>query len=176
MVEFTLFDLAPLVGVTIGLVTVATLVYGVGKKTASMEVAAKVLDERQKSDINKMEMKLHDIVKEMEMKIHEAREERREQINKAVVDQIERFNNIQKQIDYAKGDVKGLLSKIEINETKINVLEDTPKELKIDAENSKRFFTDWIQRVEDRIEALRKEFLTMFTAFHGNGNMNKNDK
>ena len=87
--------------------------------------------------------------------------------NTTLLSRIIATNNINKNIEKTNADVKGLLSKIEVNETNIETSQRVHVDLRNEDQRIIDFMTDWIQRVEDRIEDLRAEYLRMLTCYTG---------
>lgn len=117
--------------------------------------------------------KLTSSIRDLESKVNTARIERREEITKSAMDQKEDIVTIQRQIDNLKSDIKDVAARVIIVDTKITHHDGDIIDLKKCDDEIKKFFADWNQRVEDRVEHVREEltkfrseFVHMFSAFH----------
>jgi predicted nucleic acid-binding Zn-ribbon protein len=163
--------LTPAVFIAIGFI-----LWNSSRKITSMEKDIASVQKAREDDKVELVSKATEIHKQvteeisrLELKISEAKVERKEDIIQATAILKNELAILQKQIDGIKIDIKEQSSRVTQNDTKIQTIEDTIKEIKEMLSEHTKFFTVWIQRVEDRIENLRKEFIRMFTAFHGEG-------
>jgi len=123
--------------------------------------------EKYNADILRIQTQHLEDVKALENEIQRQIVERRDDISKQSLQQKDEMNNINKNIEKTNADVKGLLSKIEVNETNIETSQRVHVDLRNEDQRIIDFMTDWIQRVEDRIEDLRAEYLRMLTCYTG---------
>jgi len=162
------FDAASIEGFTapiislVAIVSISLIIWNMSRRFTTMEVVQQ-----------NMRDELHTTTKGLADEISRQKIERQEDIGKALLQEKEELNQLQKQIDSSKGDIKSLLSKIEVNDTKIQQSEKVHEELKgetmrVHQEATKTiqqhvdFFAKWNQRIEDRIEDLRKQIIQMY--------------
>jgi len=161
--------LVPPVASIIAFAVLLGIVWNISRKFTTLELDVKTLKEAVSADILRMQNQHIKDAKALEMEIQRQVVERRDDIAKTSLQHKDDLNNIQSQLDASKADIKGLLSKIEVAYTSIHTGEKTHDEQKAEIHRLHSFYADWIQRVEDRIENLRDEFLSMFAGFHGSG-------
>lgn len=193
MVEIDIFGpvLPTLVTLAV-IVPLIIVIWNVSKKYALQDVDLRQLKERHCSDIESLKQtiikevtdlkesranlllqyseKLRNIENLATNRIAETRLETKEEVGKATTQSKNNIDVIQRQIDNLKSDIKDLSTRITTVNTKTEYIEHEIVELKECDVSNHKFHSDWNQRVEDRIENLRNEFLTMFTGFHGHGN------
>jgi predicted nucleic acid-binding Zn-ribbon protein len=152
---------APIVSL-IAVAAISAIIWNMSRRFTTIEVS-----------LQNVKDELHITTKGLAEEISRQKIERQEDIGKALIAEKEELNTIQKQIDMAKGDIKGLLSKIEVNDTRINHSDEVHTDLKgsingVRQDVEKRiqehveFFSKWNQRIEDRIEDLRKQLIQMY--------------
>jgi len=152
---------APIVSL-IAVAAIAAVIWNMSRRFTTIEVSQQ-----------NMKDELHQTTKGLAEEINRQKIERQEDIGKALLSEKEELNIVQKQIDSSKGDIKGLLSKIEVNDTRINHSDEIHLELKDGINRTRQevekriqeqveFFTKWNQRIEDRIEDLRKQLIQMY--------------
>lgn len=168
-----LYTISIIVGSLVGFGALLTIIWNFSKKITTIELNLAQRKTEYKDDLARLQEQHLKDVKALETEIQRKAIERREDIAKAMIQHKDDIVNISKQLDSQKADIKSLLSKIEVAYTSITTGEKTHAEIKAEMNRLIGFFTDWIQRVEDRIEGLRKEFLNMFTAFHSHDGDNK---
>lgn len=152
---------APIVSL-IAVAAISAIIWNMSRRFTTIEVS-----------LQNMKDELHITTKGLAEEISRQKIERQEDIGRALLAEKEELNTVQKQIDSSRGDIKGLLSKIEVNDTRINHSDQIHSELK-DNNNRTRedlqkriqehveFFSKWNQRIEDRIEDLRKQLIQMY--------------
>jgi len=147
---------APIVSL-IAVAAIAAVIWNMSRRFTTIEVSQ-----------NNMKDELHTTTKGLAEEISRQKIERQEDISRALLAEKEEINQLQKQIDSTKSDVKSLLSKIEVNDTRINQSERVHEQLadetaRVHQEAVKTiqthvdFFAKWNQRIEDRIEDLRRQ-------------------
>jgi hypothetical protein len=150
------------------------IVWNMSKKFTTLENDAKVGKEQHNNDVKEMKEDVNQLEKDLIQRISDAKVERKEEISKAVGNNFDKFENLQKQIDSSRSDMKDVSTRVTQVNTKTEYIEKEIKELKQCDQTNHDFHTKWTQRVEDRIEAARKEtgalrhdFVNMFRSFHG---------
>lgn len=111
-------------------------------------------------------------INEIKVKLEQSKTERRDEIRDSLENQTKKFEAVQDQIDGMRSDVKDISSRVTQNDQKAKYADEAINEIKKILFDH---FTVWNQRIENRIEELRKEFLGMFRAFHGHGNNGKHE-
>lgn len=174
------------VAAILGFIGLLVLVWNMSRRFTTLENDAKTGKEQHNNDVKSLKEDVNKLEKELIQRISDTKVEQKEEIQKTVGNNFDRFENLQKQIDGSRSDLKDVSTRVTTVNTKTEYIEKEIGELKqCDAANH-RFFTDWNQRIEDRIEEarneigkLRSEFVNMFTAFHSgkrgnnsNGNHN----
>jgi chromosome segregation ATPase len=147
--------------------TIIYFIWNTSKKFTTLQLEKEQLLAQYERDLASIEKKHLNDVQALSNEIQRQTIERRDDMTQESLQRKDDLNNIQKQIESLKADVKGLLSKIEVNVAAIETSKEVHDELCQEDEKNVKFFTDWNQRIEDRIEALRKEYLHMLTVFHG---------
>jgi len=152
---------APIISL-VAIVTISLVIWNMSRRFTTMEVQQQNMKEE-----------LHTTTKGLAEEISRQKIERQEDIGKALLQEKEELNMLQKQIDSSKGDLKGLLSKIEVNDTRIAQSERVHEELRQETSRVHQeatkviqthvdFFAKWNQRIEDRIEDLRRQLIQMY--------------
>ena len=165
-------DIAEITAIITGFSIVAFIIWNSSKKAASMEIKLNQIDKKQDKEITEIRREHNDDVvelrKEMSNQDNEAikqigiaRVERKEEITKAIINQHERLEVLQRQIDQLKSDIKDLSTRITVSGTKSDVFEREVERLCEESAEAKKFFADWNQRIEDRIENSKKELMGM---------------
>lgn len=177
-------DVFLVVGMIAGVSVAAFIIWNSSKKIATLEFQLKNQHDKFDQDIRELKETRHELivqyndrltmnVKELTEKISDAKVERRDDIQKAVDSDKEALNTIQKQLDAAKSDIKDVAARVIIVNTKIEHVEKDIVGLRECDAEVKKFFADWNQRIEDRVEQVREEFgkfrqefVTLFSSFH----------
>lgn len=164
---------APLISLG-AIITISLVVWNASRRTTTIEVnqtndRKDFLDFKAvMSEMKNQLLKEHkDDVQKIAIDVEKAKADRKQEIADASL-------VLQKQIDAVKADVKEQAGRVTQNDTKIKTIEDQIKELKQTDKDNFTFHERWIQRVEDRVEKLGNNFVTMFSAFHGNKRKNDN--
>ena len=190
----SLNDIFIVVGLIAGTSVAAFIIWNSSKKIAGLEYQLKNQEEKFAKDIEELKETRHELiveyndrltvnVKELLEKINDARSERREEIQKGIESYKENIIVTQRQLDNAKSDIKDVAARVIIVNTKIEHVEKDIVDLKVCDTEVKKFFADWNQRIEDRIEGVRievgkfrEEFIHMFTGFHAPQNFDRDGK
>lgn len=159
----------------LGLVTIVLAIVGgfIGIFTVIWRVSKNYNDQR--NDITQLRKEIAELktlhvgdYKDTNGMFDKMRIERREEITKALLNQHDKFEVQQKQIDSIRVDVKDVISKINIVDTKVGVHTEDIAKVNERIDKNLGFMTDWIQRVEDRItkvydviEGAKKELMGM---------------
>jgi hypothetical protein len=149
-----------------GISTMLYFIWNTSRRFTTLHLEKEQLLAQYTRDLALIERKHLEDVKALQDEIQRQIIERKDDMTTESLQRKDDLTNIQKQIDGVKSDVKSLLAKIEVNIANIEQSKEVHDELCEADERNIKFFTDWNQRIEDRIEALRKEYLHMLVSFH----------
>jgi chromatin segregation and condensation protein Rec8/ScpA/Scc1 (kleisin family) len=129
----------------------------------------------EKVEHGKLKKQLDDMRQEIKLMFAEQKADRKEDIHSSLENQTKKFDSLCRAQDLLREELQKQSTALSSNEQQLKNSEQAHEHLSKADDEIKNIlfdhFTRWNQRMEDRIEKLRSEFIDMFTAFHGkNGN------
>lgn len=131
----------------IGLIVIA---WNASRNYTNMQNELKNLGITATKELGRLDTKLTEIEKELI-----------ERMNKGVLNQVEKFTNLQKQIDNMKVELKDVHNRVTQVDTKVNGQQDWLQNTNNRIDKNIDFFTVWGQRKEDRIEKAQDRLFTI---------------
>lgn len=150
----------------VAFISILLVVWNMSRKFTTLENDAKTGKEQHYTDIKDIKDKIQSIEKDLIQRISDAKVERKEEIASALGNNVAKFENLQKQIDSARSDMKDVSTRVTTVNTKTEHIENEIIELKDCDSSNHRFHIEEHRITNNKIEILRSEFINMFTSFH----------
>jgi len=151
---------APLISLG-AIITISLVVWNASRRVTTIEVTVKNMQKDFTESKSSLQTGHKDDISQLKIDLEKTKSDRKAEIAESAV-------ALQKQIDSVRTDVKEQAGRVTQNDTKIGDLIGDVRELKDTDKENYLFHERWNQRIENRIENLRNEFITMISIFHGN--------
>jgi len=151
---------APLISLG-AIITISLVVWNASRRVTTIEVTVKNMQKDFTESKSSLQTSHKDDISQLKIDLEKTKSDRKAEIAESAV-------ALQKQIDSVRTDVKEQAGRVTQNDTKIGDLIGDVRELKDTDKENYLFHERWNQRIENRIENLRNEFITMISIFHGN--------
>jgi hypothetical protein len=147
----------PSIATILGFFALATFIWTTSRKYTTLELEVKSLKEKVSEHIIIINDKVNENMVDTTRKMAESVLSRKEDITKSLENQKDDFSRIDKDLENLRIDIKETGSNIDIINTKTTNLEKHMDNILHQLEVRFKFFTDWIQRIEDRYSDSRRD-------------------